>query len=124
MGSDSFSLARRIATAGLAIGLLAVAGDATEAAAEGVWVSAAELSAKPMSGSAWEAVLAAADGSLGTPGVGDYNSLHDTRTLAVALVYARTGDAIYRTKARDAILSAIGTESTTVQAVQPCLSSA
>lgn len=88
--------------------------------AEGLWTSAAELASRPMSGPAWESLVAAADGDLGLPDVGDYDSLHDTRTLAVALAYARTGDVAYRTKARDAILSAIGTESTTIQAVQPC----
>jgi hypothetical protein len=96
--------------------------DAAESTADVdcIWISAAELAGKPMSGPAWDALEAAANGDHGLPDVGAFDSKHDTLTLAVALVYARTGDAFYRTKARDAILSAIGTESTTVQAVQPC----
>jgi hypothetical protein len=76
----------------------------------GIWTSAAELASKPMSGAAWQAVKAAADGSLGSPNIADQDSKHDTNTLAVALVYARTGLAPYRAKASAAILSAIGTE--------------
>lgn len=89
-------------------------------AQQGIWISAAELAEKPLSGPAWDSVLETADNSLGMPAVGTYDSMHDTRTLAVALVYARIGDGAYRAKARNAILSAIGTESTTSQAVQPC----
>lgn len=54
---------------------------------------------------------AAADGSLGTARVSDQSSEHDVKTLAVALVYARTGVATYRTNAANAIMSAVGTES-------------
>ena len=63
-----------------------------------------------MSGPAWERVKAAADGSLGTARLSDLGNEHDVRTLAVALVYGRTGIPSYRAKAADAILSAIGTE--------------
>ena len=57
----------------------------------GIWLSQGEISGLPMSGSAWTAVKAAADGSLGTARVSDQSSEHDVKTLAVALVYARTG---------------------------------
>jgi hypothetical protein len=97
-----------------------VAAAESTANVDGIWISAVELADKPMSGPAWDALEAAANGDLGLPDVGAFDSKHDTLTLAVALVYARTDDAFYRTKARDAILSAIGTESTTVQAVQLC----
>ena len=127
---DRLSL-RRIATQGarnfvLASVFLAFVGDGSLAAAQsagaadGIWISATELAGKPMSGPAWDALKAAADGDLGLPEVGYFNSRHDVRTLAVALVYARTGEAFYRTKARDALLSAIGTESTTTRAAQTC----
>jgi len=53
---------------------------------------------------------AAADGSLGTANIADQNGTHDVRTLAVALVYGRTGIESYGAKAADAIMSAIGTE--------------
>lgn len=84
-----------------------------------MWISAVELAQKPMSGPAWGALLEAADGDLGTPDVAAFGSKHDVRTLAVALVWARTGSTSYRQKARDAIVSAIGTEVGTTQAVQP-----
>jgi len=76
----------------------------------GLWISREEVALLPMSGSAWDRMKAAADGSLGTPKIADFNTTHDVRTLAVALVYARTSDALYRVKAADAIMSAIGTE--------------
>lgn len=79
-------------------------------AAVSLWLSPAEIAVLPMSGSAWTRLKAAADGSLGSPHIADQDSAHDVRTLAVALVYARTGTASYRAKAASAILSAIGTE--------------
>ena len=80
------------------------------AATIGMITSPAELSALPMSGPAWDRMKAAADGSLGAPDIADFNSTHDVLTLAVALVYGRTGIQSYRVKAADAIMSAIGTE--------------
>lgn len=80
------------------------------ASGAGIWISPAELARLPMSGPAWQRLKAAADGSLGQPNISDQDSKHDTNTLAVALVYARTGIASYRAKASNAILSAIGTE--------------
>jgi hypothetical protein len=76
----------------------------------GIWISAAELAKLPMSGSAWERLKSAADGDLGTPNIADQNSQHDTNTLAAALVYARTGDTRYRSKAAETIVAAISTE--------------
>lgn len=76
----------------------------------GIWVSSAELAQLPMAGPAWAKLKAAADGSLGTPAIRDQNSNHDVLTLAVALVYARTGTGAYRAKAANAIFAAIGTE--------------
>ncbi len=77
---------------------------------KGIWISAAELAQLPMSGAAWQDLKAAADGSLGSPNISDQDSDHDVNTLAVALVYARTGTASYRAKAANAIIAAIGTE--------------
>ncbi len=79
-------------------------------AGEGIWISREELMRLPMGGSAWERLKAAADGPLGEADIADQDSNHDVRTLAVALVYARTGEESYRTKAADAIESAVGTE--------------
>ncbi len=76
----------------------------------GIWISANELAQLPISGPAWSHVKSVADGDLGSPDIANQDSLHDTNTLAIALVYARTGDLAYRTKAKNAIMSAIGTE--------------
>jgi hypothetical protein len=76
----------------------------------GLWITPAELAQLPTSGSAWQRLKATADGSLGTPNIADQNSDHDVKTLAVALIYARTSNAAYRAKAANAILAAIGTE--------------
>ena len=77
---------------------------------EGIWISRAEVSRLPIGGPAWERPKAAADGPLGEADIADQDSNHDVRTLAIALVYARTGEERYRAKAADAISSAIGTE--------------
>ena len=63
-----------------------------------------------MSGSAWNNVKSIADASLGTPNLADQDTTHNVRTMAAALVYAKTGDTSYREKTADAIISAIGTE--------------
>lgn len=76
----------------------------------GLLVSSSELAALPMSGAAWNNLRAVADGPLGTPNLTDQDNKHSVKTLAVALVAARTGSAVYREKARAAIMSAIGTE--------------
>jgi hypothetical protein len=76
----------------------------------GLWISPAELAALPTKGSAWKAMLAAAEGDLGTANVADQDSSHDGKTLACALAAARTDRADLRTKATNALSSAIGTE--------------
>jgi hypothetical protein len=83
---------------------------AAPVAVAGLWTTAAELASRPMSGAAWAAVKAAADGSPGTASIADQNSDHDVNTLAAALVYARTKVAAYRANAAAAIAAAIGTE--------------
>lgn len=82
----------------------------TAARSQGIWISASELKALPMKGPAWQQVKATADAVLDPPNIADNDSNHDVQTLAVALVYGRTGQAGYRTKAVDAIMSAIGTD--------------
>jgi hypothetical protein len=79
-------------------------------AGKGIWISRAQVRRLPISGPAWERLKAAADGPLGVADIADQDSNHDVRTLAVALVYARTGEESYRAKAADAIESVIGTE--------------
>jgi hypothetical protein len=80
------------------------------AAGRGIWLTPAEVRGLPMSGTAWLNVKREADAPLPQAQVSDQGSSHDTSTLAVALVAARTGDPSYRRKAADAIMDAIGTE--------------
>jgi hypothetical protein len=75
-----------------------------------IWLTAREVQRLPMSGAAWAGVKAVADEPLPRAQVSDQRSLHDTTTLAVALVAARMGNPGYRRKAADAIMEAIGTE--------------
>ena len=71
-----------------------------------IWLSAAEIKALPMTGTAWSNVRSAAYGSWGTPNLSDQNVKHGVYVLAGALVYVRTGDATLRAKVRDGILAA------------------
>jgi Alginate lyase len=70
----------------------------------------AELMALPTSGPAWDELLSFADGDYGVANLSDQDSHHDVSTFGAALVYARTGDATYRERARDGVMAAIGTE--------------
>jgi hypothetical protein len=56
----------------------------------------AELGARPTSGRAWDALVAAARDRSGGVALADQDNTHAARTLAAALVYARTGDTAYR----------------------------
>jgi hypothetical protein len=76
----------------------------------GIWISQEELLQLPTSGDAWERMKEAADGRMQPREIADKDSNHDVKTLAVALVYARTGNSSYRRRAADAIASAVGTE--------------
>jgi hypothetical protein len=76
----------------------------------GLWISQTELRALPTKGPAWDTILEAAEGDLGTADVADQDSEHDGKTLACALAAARTGRADLMTKATNALSSAIGTE--------------
>jgi hypothetical protein len=105
-----FTLAAGVVAALTATLAVAKAPSPTFAPQSGIWLSPAEVQQLPTTGSAWKAVKAAADGSLGTARIADQDSSHDVKTLAVALVYARTGDERYRRKGADAVLAAVGTE--------------
>jgi hypothetical protein len=69
-----------------------------------------DVSDLPTSGGAWDAVLATARGTWTAPDLCDKNNKADVQALAGALVYARTGDAAYRTKVIDAIRAAVATQ--------------
>jgi hypothetical protein len=62
----------------------------------GLWSSEAELSQIPMSGPAWEEVQAAADIDFSEPVIANNNSNDDVNCLAAAIVYARTGNLLYK----------------------------
>ncbi len=72
-------------------------------------ISRSTLVSLPTSGTAWSALKNVADGSIGSPDLCYQDNKHAVRTLGVALVYARTGDSTYRTKARNAIMAAMDT---------------
>jgi Alginate lyase len=72
--------------------------------------NASSVASLPTSGAAWAAMKAAADKSMGSPNISDQDDNTDLNVLAAGLVYARTGDVTYRTKAIAAIKAAVETE--------------
>jgi hypothetical protein len=81
-----------------------------DAATDYILMSRSTLLGRPVSGTAWANMRAVADGSLGTPNLCDLNAKHHLRTLAAALVFARTGTASYGAKARSGVMAAITTQ--------------
>ncbi len=79
-------------------------------AIQGIWTSAGELAILPTKGPAWESLSTAARRSAGIPRIRDKDDKTDTRVLAKALVYARTGERLYRDEVINACMEAIGTE--------------
>jgi alginate lyase len=92
------------------------AGPPGAAAHLGVWLDHARIRSLPASGPAWDAMKTAADGALGRADVWNLDSNHDVRTLAVALVYARTGQQTYRQKAVSALRAAMKADATSPDA--------
>ncbi len=62
----------------------------------GILMSAGGLASRPTTGPAWDAVVKAAADRSGGVDLADQDNTHAARTLAAALVYARTGDAASR----------------------------
>ena len=81
-----------------------------DAATDYLLMSRSALMARPVSGTAWTNMREVAAGADGTPNLCDQDNDHHLRTLAAALVYARTGDARFGTKARSGVMAAIGTQ--------------
>ena len=79
-------------------------------ASQGIWISREEIAALPMSGSAWQSLLDAANGSAGTPDVSNQDQDNNVLVLAKAIVFVRTSDERYRTEVRSQCMAAIGTE--------------
>lgn len=74
---------------------------------QGIWLSKEEIMALPTSGSAWNAVLSAANSSWGSANLGDNNASHDVKTLAGALVAVRNNDSAMRSKVISGLQSAM-----------------
>jgi hypothetical protein len=91
------------------IGIAAPDG-ATGAMTAGIWIAPDQVRALPDRGPAWRALEKIANGGLGKANIRDQNNEHDTKTLATALVYARTRQTRYRSKVAAGIMAAIGTE--------------
>jgi hypothetical protein len=88
--------------------ILPIAG--AQAASPSVLISAAQIQSLPVSGTAWTNLKKYADAAAGTPNISDQDSSNDVRTLAKSLVFARTGDASYRSEVINALHAAVGTE--------------
>ncbi len=76
----------------------------------GIWISGSELANLPTTGTAWNALKAAADKDPGVPDISNQDENNDVFVLAKALVYARTGDTKYRAAVIDNLTKAMGTE--------------
>lgn len=63
-----------------------------------IWLSQAEIASLPTSGTAWNAVKAAADKATGAADLSNQDSDANVLCLAAALVAARTGDGTYKDK--------------------------
>jgi PKD repeat protein len=76
----------------------------------GIWTSSSELGGLPMSGSAWNNLVSAANRSASAPDLADQNDDTDVYVLAKGLVYARTRNESYRSQVIEACRRAIDTE--------------
>ena len=75
-----------------------------------IWIDKQRLLNLPVSGSAWENLVAAAHKPVSRPNLSDQDDKTNVRVLAQALVYARTGEESFRKSVITACMSAIGTE--------------
>ncbi len=71
----------------------------------GIWISAAELAARPTSGSAWTALSKAASQSCATPNLANQDDPANVCVMAKALVFARSGNTALRADVVRAIKS-------------------
>jgi hypothetical protein len=75
-----------------------------------ILIKKSELMAKPTSGPGWDFLKSQADAVWDKPDLSVLNSDTQTKVLAAALVYARTGDIAYRDKVISAIKQVPGTQ--------------
>ena len=71
--------------------------------ASGLWSSAAELASAPLQGQAWAQVVAAADLVFFPPDPANQDSPHNVNCLAAAIVFARTGNTVFRDRVNQAL---------------------
>jgi hypothetical protein len=64
--------------------------------ARGIWLTEEEVRQLPTTGAAWDQLIEVAGEAVGTPDLGDQDSEANVIVLAKALVYARTGEQVYR----------------------------
>jgi hypothetical protein len=83
---------------------------AAPAATTGMMLTRSEVTAPPAAGAAWTALASRAKSAWPAPKIADQDSANDVDALAGAFYYAKTGDAAMRTKVRNAIMTARGTE--------------
>jgi hypothetical protein len=99
----------------LALVPIAIVTTTAPAWAGSIWLTPAELPDRPVTGPAWDGLLANAIEPLGVPGLTNAGNRHDVLTFARALVAARLGlegdGASYRSSATEGIAAVIGTES-------------
>ncbi len=76
----------------------------------GIWISREEILTLPMTGPAWEALVAEAEAPLRNPNLANQNDPNNVRVLAKALVFARTGDERFAREVRQACRLIPGTE--------------
>jgi hypothetical protein len=62
----------------------------------GLWISRQEILQLPMTGAAWDRLLATANAPADPPNIANQDQRNDVQVMAKALVYARTGDEHYR----------------------------
>jgi hypothetical protein len=93
----------------LALALPVVQPAHADAATDYILMSRSALLARPVTGSAWAYMVDTAQQSLGPANLCEQHEDHHLRTLAAALVYARTGASNYGTKARAGVMAAIRT---------------
>jgi len=87
--------------------LLASASGIQAQSSFGIWISPAELARRPTSGAAWDRLLAKANSTCTTPNLADQDDAANVCVLAKALVFARTGEQVYRSDVVSALLSIV-----------------
>src|SRR3989338_5352511 len=104
----TFRNKKRLTTLGITVFFFLVLGMSVRiASAAGIWISPADLAAKPTSGSAWNGLLSAANSSCGTPDLANQDDGANVCVMAKALVFARTGTTSYRTDVITALRSIV-----------------